>query len=189
MDWFLDEFQAGPVWSHDLAKTGPNRTHWNRLGFMKSIALSDAAKLVGKSRSTLYRWAKSGKLSTTIAPQGERLVDPAELERVFGPLRVICESQNRDSVNEGRTHVETALLRDQIGLLRDQLRTCQEEKAQLLTILDRQTLLLTDQRVERGEWSGGEEAPREEKEKPGKRKDGGKRRKGKKGKKGKRRGK
>lgn len=47
------------------------------------IGLSEAAKLVGKPRSTIHRAMKDGRLSFTVGPSGARLIDPAELERVY----------------------------------------------------------------------------------------------------------
>src|SRR3954454_22042612 len=50
---------------------------------MATIGLSDAARLTGTARSTLYRAIKTGRLSATIGPNGAVRIDPAELERVF----------------------------------------------------------------------------------------------------------
>src|SRR4051812_29481454 len=50
---------------------------------MATIGLSEAAKLTGTARSTLYRAIKAGRLSATTDPNGAVRIDPAELERVF----------------------------------------------------------------------------------------------------------
>src|SRR4051812_2770031 len=50
---------------------------------MASIGLSEAARLTGKPRSTIHRAMKDGRLSYTIGPDGARLIDPAELERIY----------------------------------------------------------------------------------------------------------
>lgn len=48
---------------------------------MAGIYLREAAKLAGMNPSTLHRAMKSGKLSFTLDGDGQRLIDPAELDR------------------------------------------------------------------------------------------------------------
>ena len=51
---------------------------------MPGIGLSEAAKLTGRNQSTIHRAMKTGRLSFTVGDDGERRIDPAELDRVFG---------------------------------------------------------------------------------------------------------
>lgn len=51
------------------------------------LSLSAAAKEVGRSKSTLSRAVKSGRLSATRCEDGNYRIDPSELYRVF-PLLV-----------------------------------------------------------------------------------------------------
>lgn len=70
---------------------------------MALIAISEAAKLVGRDRKTLYRAIKEGRLSATTDATGARQVDTSELIRVYGRLN--------DKHDSGATpqmpHVET----------------------------------------------------------------------------------
>lgn len=50
---------------------------------MPELSLSQAAKLTGKSKSTINRAIKTGKLSATRHDDGSYSIDPAELSRVF----------------------------------------------------------------------------------------------------------
>src|SRR4051812_22836127 len=50
---------------------------------MATIGLSEAARLTGTARSTLYRAIKNGRISATMGPNGAVRIDPAELERAF----------------------------------------------------------------------------------------------------------
>lgn len=50
---------------------------------MLELSLSQAAKLTGKSKSTINRAIKTGKLSATRHDDGSYSIDPAELSRVF----------------------------------------------------------------------------------------------------------
>lgn len=50
---------------------------------MPELSLSQAAKLTGKSKSTINRAIKAGKLSATRHDDGSYSIDPAELSRAF----------------------------------------------------------------------------------------------------------
>ena len=50
---------------------------------MPELSLSQAAKLTGKSKSTINRAIKTGKLSATRHEDGSYSIDPAELSRAF----------------------------------------------------------------------------------------------------------
>ena len=50
---------------------------------MPQVGLKEAARLTGKNQSTIHRAMKSGKLSYKMGEDGERVVDVAELDRVF----------------------------------------------------------------------------------------------------------
>ena len=54
-----------------------------RYGTMPELSLSQAAKLTGKSKSTINRAIKTGKVSATRHEDGTYSIDPAELARVF----------------------------------------------------------------------------------------------------------
>ena len=54
-----------------------------RYGTMPELSLSQAAKLTGKSKSTINRAIKSGRLSATRHQDGSYSIDPAELARAF----------------------------------------------------------------------------------------------------------
>jgi excisionase family DNA binding protein len=50
---------------------------------MPELSLSQAAKLTGKSKSTINRAIKTGKLSAVRHGDGSYSIDPAELSRAF----------------------------------------------------------------------------------------------------------
>jgi hypothetical protein len=54
---------------------------------MSHVTLTQAAKFAGRARSTLHRACTSGRISFTRGDGGARMIDVAELERVYGPLR------------------------------------------------------------------------------------------------------
>lgn len=82
-----------------------------------SYTLGDAAKATGKSKTTLHRAIKSGKISATKAENGSYSIDPAELHRVFPPVTVaaaVVPLQRNEPEQVGNT-LET--LRIQLEML------------------------------------------------------------------------
>lgn len=53
---------------------------------MAKVSVSEAARLTGKSRTTLHRLIKTGELSTCPGERNARMLDTSELLRVFGSL-------------------------------------------------------------------------------------------------------
>jgi hypothetical protein len=52
-----------------------------------AYTLGEAARAVGRSKTTLGRAIKSGRISATRGEDGSYLIDPAELHRVFPVIR------------------------------------------------------------------------------------------------------
>ena len=115
---------------------------------MALVSARDAAKLAGKDRSTILRAIESGRMSAQKAERGY-LIDPAELERVFGTLR--APDADADALPEDAYAEATraAGLQREVELLREMQRQWEEERAFLRGMLERtteQVKLLTDQR-------------------------------------------
>ena len=53
---------------------------------MPLLTIAQAARTAGVARSTIYSHLRSGKLSATRTPTGERRIDTSELTRVYGPV-------------------------------------------------------------------------------------------------------
>ncbi len=51
---------------------------------MSKISVTEAEKLVSVGKSTIYADIETGKLSVEINARGHKVVDPAELDRVYG---------------------------------------------------------------------------------------------------------
>jgi hypothetical protein len=108
---------------------------------MASLTLREAARQVGVSRQTVYRLVKQGRLSATVGHDGQKLVDTAELLRVFGSLtprqpETVTQDSHAtvtgDSVRQPETPPATA--RPTIAVL------TQEEHRRELAITDREAL-------------------------------------------------
>lgn len=110
---------------------------------MPELSLSQAAKLTAKSKSTINRAIKTGKLSATRHEDGSYSIDPAEISRVFG-MEPQEGSKRRDAEPDG-----TRLL-ERIEALEVMLNREREISADLKEDRDRwrqqATALLTNQR-------------------------------------------
>lgn len=139
---------------------------------MTQLTVRDAADRVGVTRQTIFKAIKQGKLSATVDARGQKQIDITELLRVYGRLqppddtprdkrdggqlssqttttgvlqleleRAKMQLQVKDlELATMRERVEELKTREQEAKARE--RTVSEEKQQLLTIIDRQTLLL-----------------------------------------------
>src|SRR3954451_13206657 len=140
---------------------------------MALLSPVQAAELIGKHRSTINRAIEKGHLSATRDEFGRYLVDPAELERVYGTLRIpggcdpsrdVAEEQDATSEHAGATTRETEeLLREMLAreraayerersVLERERQAWEEERTFLRSMLEKHTehmKLLADQREER----------------------------------------
>lgn len=110
---------------------------------MPKLSLSQAAKLTGKSKSTINRAIKTGKLSATRHEDGSYSIDPAELSRTFD-VEPLNGAKRHDADPDG-----TRLL-ERIAALEAMLNREREISDDLKEDRDRwrqqATSLLTDQR-------------------------------------------
>ena len=136
---------------------------------MAKISISEASRLTGKDRSTLHRHIKSGKLSK-IMDGGVPFVDTSELARVYPSFKVPVAMQHDAKVLQNTEMRQAATggvavdATGEIELLRLKLqhaeekmaieenrrresehreREAREEITRLLTIVEKQTYLLT----------------------------------------------
>jgi hypothetical protein len=122
---------------------------------MALVSARDAAKLAGKDRSTILRAIETGRMSAQKAERGY-LIDPAELERAFGSLRVPDADADAPPEAAYAEAARAATLEREVELLREMQRQWEEERTFLRSMLERateQVKVLTDQRQPRlGFW-------------------------------------
>lgn len=141
------------------------------------VSITKAHELTGKSRTTIYKHIRSGKISASGNKQDGFEIDVAELERIYA-LKMPVETDTSSDVhgvqsgtnsNEQALITKVALLTQQVEILgeerrreRDQmqeqvdrleqtLRTAQEQQSRL-------TALLTDQRQDKHAKDAQEQA-------------------------------
>ncbi|MBT0731672.1 helix-turn-helix domain-containing protein [Rosenbergiella nectarea] len=69
---------------------------------MAKVSISEAARLAGKSRTTLHRLIKTGELSVSTGERNSRMIDISELARVFPDLKFSTAEQPIEQVHEQR---------------------------------------------------------------------------------------
>lgn len=90
---------------------------------MASHGVTEAAKLAGVTRRTIYRHIKAGKLSATVTGGGSTVIETSELLRVYGalsqpePEQVSTGSHLKQPEYVTLLLAEMSQLREQISLL------------------------------------------------------------------------
>jgi hypothetical protein len=77
---------------------------------MALVSISEAAKLVRRNRSTLYRDIERGRLSKTVSPEGDTQIETSELLRTYGRLHANDEEHGGDAL--ARERMRIALLEE-----------------------------------------------------------------------------
>ncbi|WP_420473050.1 hypothetical protein [Noviherbaspirillum sp. ST9] len=123
---------------------------------MALVSITEAAKLVRRNRSTIYRDIEKGRLSKTVTPDGETQIDTSELLRAYGTLHteeeVAGEDPTRDKVKialleERNRSLERALaLEAELRKVKDQvtneLRARIADKENVIKVLESKVLFL-----------------------------------------------
>jgi hypothetical protein len=107
-----------------------------------SYTLGDAAKAVGKSKTTLHRAIKSGRVSAAKSDDGSYSIDPSELHRVFPPVTAVTPPDvflRNDTEHQSNT-LET---------LRIQLELQEKERERERALLQE---TIADLREDRDKW-------------------------------------
>jgi hypothetical protein len=66
------------------------------------VSISEAARLAGKSRTTLHRLIKTGELSVSTGDRNAKMIDVSELCRVFPAIRFSTVEHQNEQVSEQR---------------------------------------------------------------------------------------
>ena len=109
---------------------------------MAQFTIAGAARAAGVGRATIQRALKAGRLSATTNEQGERVIDMAELLRVFGPLKQgeqlasSITSQLDTGGEQGLSAVLVEVLREQLRKAEEREQQVQQEKTRLLSLLE-----------------------------------------------------
>jgi len=124
---------------------------------MSKHSISDAARIVGKHRSTIQKHIREGKLSKLFDHDGIPYIETSELLRVYRSLITPVENNSRENDEirqeaiEGSTHriIELEAILELEKSKREKtealLTKAEESESSWKSIAERLTLLLTDQ--------------------------------------------
>lgn len=88
---------------------------------MAKVSISEAARLTGKSRTTLHRLIKAGELSTCSGVRNAKMVDISELIRVFGDISKPVQEQPSEQVPEQRVTASFAPSEQMVSSLKQEV--------------------------------------------------------------------
>lgn len=100
---------------------------------MPELNLSQAARLYGKSRMTIHRHCRSGRVTSRVSDDGQRLIDLSELIRAYGEPPNSVTPDTPPEVSQRYTPGDTPpsqrddLLLRELQALREQVTALQEE--------------------------------------------------------------
>ncbi|HAS1130540.1 TPA: helix-turn-helix domain-containing protein [Enterobacter cloacae] len=122
---------------------------------MAKVSISEAARLTGKSRTTLHRLIKTGELSTCYGERNARMVDVSELLRVFGTLEQRPAEQVSGQVNEQTETGVSAQSEQVVAQLRQEvehLKALVSAKDSHIDSLKQAMLLLEHKHIGNSSW-------------------------------------
>ncbi|WP_312068176.1 helix-turn-helix domain-containing protein [Exiguobacterium sp.] len=96
-------------------------------------SVTEAAKMAGVTRRTIYRYLKSGKLSAAVTGDDNTQIETSELLRVFGSLSQ-PEAEEVSTESQGNEPEYVTRLLDEMSKLRDII-----ESQQTLLLEDKQS--------------------------------------------------
>jgi hypothetical protein len=100
---------------------------------MPEMTLTEAAAWAGKSRTTIFKAIRRGRISATKNRDGEWLIDPAELARVYEPAEAVNAVNVAPSVEGVYQDIggELAMLRQVNALLLEQVNDLKTQREDL----------------------------------------------------------
>src|SRR5215212_8730622 len=128
---------------------------------MVGISLREAAEQTGLSKSTLFRAIRAGRLSATRTEDGQFLIDPSELFRVYEPktqgdaatcveTRTMVHHATVDQMVEMR--VRNAQLESEIKVMREMLDEARRHAERWAAQAERLALAAPQPKLPRRSW-------------------------------------
>jgi hypothetical protein len=114
-----------------------------------AYSLRDAARAVGRGKPAILKAIKAGRISAEKDALGQWRIDPAELHRVY-PL--VPEPVSETPTGERNETPEISAVQRELEVLRETVADLRGERDKLLQVIERQALLLQDQRPRRRWW-------------------------------------
>ena len=113
------------------------------------LSLKEAAEAVGKSKQTMMKAVKNGRISAKKDDKGVYRIDPSELFRVYTPIAPTDTQKKGASMQQPKNDQSVShqqlieVMQQQIDELKNRLMESEKERR---ATQDKMTALLTDQR-------------------------------------------
>ncbi len=105
---------------------------------MSKISVSQAAKLTGKSRETINKATKSGKITFTLNGSNHKEINVAELERVYPFVKSMEEVNQKPKAVKPSQPVSETDIQAELAALREKLAGSEKTNELLLSERDRE---------------------------------------------------
>jgi len=112
---------------------------------MALVNISEAARLAGKNRTTIYKYINNGKLSIIVDGDNNKKIDISELLRVFPNIKINGSQQHVNVENKQSTTDKINNLKTEIKYLQQML----DAKNKHIESLNSALLLLDDKTKEK----------------------------------------
>lgn len=113
-----------------------------------SYTLGEAAKATGKSKPTIQRAIKSGKISAEKKDDGSYIIEPSEVHRVYPMKR--SDGNETSPMKRNATPINTSTLQDEVEVLRRELELATSVHARECELMQQQ-IDLYKERLERAD--------------------------------------
>jgi hypothetical protein len=112
---------------------------------MPEMTVSEAAQWAGKDRSTLIKAIQKGRISARRTDDGHWMIDPAELARVYQPVKPSknVTGEVTEAIPQQALGGELAAMRQVIALLERQVEDVRNERDHWRAQAEAQTRLVT----------------------------------------------
>ena len=130
-------------------------------GYIMKHSVSEAAKLTGKNRTTIYRHMKNSVISFEKGSTGNPVIETSALERVYGSLH--CNVAKQQTETPGDT-VQVAVLQAQLDATKLMLQDAQKDRDDWKEQAQQAFMLLTNNPVISNETKIGDSPAAEFKE-------------------------
>ncbi|MGJ0580197.1 MerR family transcriptional regulator [Xenorhabdus bovienii] len=112
---------------------------------MALVSISEAARLTGKARSTLHKYIKQGRLSTTTDQNtGNKSIDTSELVRVFGGIKNLPTTSGDTVTHVEKIQQNTDNESSKLHVLQNRVQLLEQENTHLKTEKDLLSKNLSD---------------------------------------------
>lgn len=95
-----------------------------------SYTLGEAAKAVGKSKGTISKAVKAGKISALKLENGSFSIDAAELHRVYPPVSETVQSEQKETVRNTEKSNELIELRVKLEAAQQRISDLEQDKSE-----------------------------------------------------------